>query len=280
LSRPSAPPAIEPIGPLVDTHAHLDDPRLAQALDEVLSRACTAGVEQILAIGTTADSSHQVVSIAAAHPGVFSVVGIQPNHVAEARPGDWDRVAALARSRPPSLVALGETGLDRYWDHTPFDQQQDYFDRHLRLAAELDLPVVIHCRDCEADIIAQLSALGRPVRGVLHSFTGHADHARAFLDLGLYISLAGMITFSNPTLDPLRAAARTIPLDRLLVETDSPYLSPHPFRGRPNEPARVAVTASYLARLLEVSPLELTSRTAANARALFRLTDSVLPLNP
>lgn len=258
---------------LVDTHAHLDDPRLAGDLDAVLARASAAGVEHVIAIGTTADSSRSTLEIARRHRPVRACVGIQPNHVAEARPGDWPLVEALARAGGPLVVGLGETGLDRHWDYTPFDQQQDSFALHLGLALELDLPVVIHCRNCEADVVAQLRGLPRPVRGVLHSFTGTWDQARAFLDLGLDLSIAGMVTFPNRSLDALRDAAARIPDDRLLVETDSPYLSPVPHRGQTNEPARVASTAAFLAELRGASLEELAESTTRNARRLFRLAD-------
>jgi TatD DNase family protein len=176
------------------------------------------------------------------------------------------------------VVAIGETGLDRYWDRSPFDLQQEWFGRHLRLAYDLGLPVVIHCRDCEADIITQLADLGRPVRGVLHSFTGTIEDARELVALGLHISFAGMLTFTNKGLDALRAAAASLPLDRLLVETDSPYLSPHPVRGRPNQPANVAWTARKLAEVRGEPPEALALALTANARRLFALPeDDVIP---
>lgn len=262
-------PAEQPM--LVDTHAHLDDPRLKADLDGVLARARENGVARIVAIGTTADDSERVCDLARTRPGIFAAVGIHPNHAAEAEPGDWERVRALAEG--PRVVAVGETGLDRHWDFTPFDEQTRWFDRHIELAAELDLPVIIHCRECEQDIIKQLRALNRPVQGVLHSFTGTWDDAQAFLDLGLHISFAGMITFTNKNLDPLRAVASRVPSDRILVETDSPYLSPHPFRGKTNEPARVALTAQAVARSRGVSLDELARLTTANARRLFALRD-------
>ncbi|QEH33039.1 putative deoxyribonuclease YcfH [Aquisphaera giovannonii] len=255
--------------PLVDTHAHLADDRLRGELDGVLARARDAGLRQVLAIGTTAEDSRSVVQIAQRHAGVHAAVGVQPNHVAEAGPGDWEEIVVLSRER--KVVAIGETGLDRYWDRAPFGLQQDWFDRHLALAYERDLPVVIHCRDCEGDIIEQLGRLGRPVRGVLHSFTGNAGHAAAFLGLGLHISVAGMITFSNKSLDALRDAVRTIPDDRLLIETDSPYLSPQPVRGRPNQPAHLAWTAEFVAGIRGTSPEALARQTTSNARELFRL---------
>ncbi len=257
------------IVPLVDTHAHLDDHRLKQDLSGVLDRARAAGLVQIIAIGTTAADSASVHEIAGSHGGVFAAIGVQPNHVAEANLGDWARIVNLAdRLR---VVAIGETGLDRYWKYTPFSQQEEWFERHLALAQDRALPVVIHCRDCEADVVKHLEKLGHPTRGVLHSFTGNREHAAAFLALGLQISFAGMITFSNRNLDSLREAAATVPLDRILVETDSPYLSPHPVRGRPNQPAHLAWTTQFLAERLGLPVEELARITTANAQRLFGL---------
>ncbi len=255
--------------PLIDTHAHLDDSRLRSDWDGVLERARQAGVVQAVAIGTTAADSAAVVDLARAHRGLFAAVGIHPNHAAEAGEPDWPLVVELTGQ--PGVVAIGETGLDRYWDRTPFAIQQEWFGRHLELAHWLDLPVVIHCRDCQRDLIEQLRELGRPVRGVQHSFTGTWDDARAFLDLGLDLSFAGMLTYTNKSLDALREIAARVPLDRILVETDSPYLSPHPFRGRNNEPARVALTARRLAEIRGLAPEELAQITTDNARRLFRL---------
>ncbi len=257
---------------LIDTHAHLDDPRLLDDLGGVLARSRAAGVDQIIAIGTTADSSAQVVQLAAKNPGVWAAVGIQPNHVAEAVEGDWEKIVALADR--PRVVAIGETGLDRYWDRTPFDRQQEMFARHLDLAEARGLPVVIHGRDCAGEIVDQLKARGRPIRGVMHSFVGHWDEATAFLDLGLELSFAGMISFANRTLDPLRAVAARAPIDRILVETDSPYLSPHPFRGKTNEPARVAFVAAAVALARGVAVDEITEATTRNARRLFALPEA------
>jgi TatD DNase family protein len=261
--------------PLIDTHAHLDDPRLRGDWDGVLGRARAAGVVQVLAIGTTAADSAVVVELSRSHRGIFAAVGIHPNEASGATEADWAAILDLAGR--PEVVAIGETGLDRHWDSTPFEVQQQWFGRHLELAHRLDRPVVIHGRDCARDLIAQLRALGRPVRGVQHSFTGTWDDARAFLDLGLHLSFAGMLTYTNRSLDALRDVAARIPLDRILVETDSPYLSPHPFRGKTNEPARVAVTARRLAEIRRLDPDELARITTENARSLFRLpADSTL----
>lgn len=257
---------------LVDTHAHLDDPRLRANLDDLLKRAGAAGVRQVIAIGTTADTSTDCVELAGAYRGVFAAVGIHPNEAAEANDNDWRVITDLVQR--PGVVAVGETGLDRYWDRTPFELQQEWFDRHLILAHERDLSVVIHCRDCPREIIDQLQRLGRPVRGVMHSFTGSWEDAEACLELGLHLSFAGMVTFMNKTLDPLREVAARVPLDRLLVETDSPYLSPHPHRGQTNEPARVAFTAARLAEIRGLSLAQFAQITTTNARRLFCLPEA------
>ena len=185
---------------LVDTHAHLDDQRLRTDLDGVLDRASRAGVTQIIAIGTTAATSAGVVELAQAHRGVFASGRDPSQRRGRSRPRRL-APASLDLVAQPGVVAVGETGLDRYWDRTPFEQQQEWFDRHLNLAREHDLPVVIHCRDCQRDIIEQLRELGRPVQGVMHAFTGTWDDAQAFLDLGLHLSFAGMVTFTNKGLD-------------------------------------------------------------------------------
>jgi TatD DNase family protein len=263
------------LSPLVDSHAHLDDPRLRGDWDALLGRARDAGVVQVVAIGTTSAGSAAVVELARAHWGIFAAVGVHPNEAAGATEADWSAIVELAGR--PEVVAIGETGLDRYWEKTPFWLQQEWFGRHLELADRLDRPVVIHCRDCTGELIEQLRALGRPVRGVQHSFTGTWEDARTFLDLGLYLSFAGMLTYTNKALEALRDVAARVPLDRILVETDSPYLSPHPYRGKTNEPARVAVTARRLAEVRGLPPEQVAQVTTDNARGLFRLpVDQVL----
>jgi TatD DNase family protein len=256
---------------LVDTHAHLDDPRLRANLDDLLKRAGEAGVRQIIAIGTTARTSSDCVELAGAYRGVFAAVGIHPNEASEASDKDWRVINDLVQR--PGVVAVGETGLDRYWDRTPFELQQQWFDRHLILAYERDLSVVIHSRDCLREIIDQLQRLGRAVRGVMHSFTGSWEDAEAVLELGLHLSFAGMVTFANKTLDPLREVAARVPLDRLILETDSPYLSPHPHRGQTNEPARVSITAARLTEIRGLSFAQFAQATTANARRLFGLPE-------
>jgi TatD DNase family protein len=257
----------------VDTHAHLDDERFHGDLPAVLQRATQAGVQHIVVVATTAPSSRTCVELAQRHTLLRATIGIQPNHVAEASPTAWDEVLALADR--PEVVALGETGLDRYWDYTPFTQQEDYFARHLELARKTDRAVVIHCREAEADTVRMLRQdyeRHGPVRAVMHSFTGDCATAEACLQMGLYISFAGMLTYKNA--QALRDVAAKVPLDHVLVETDSPYLAPVPNRGKRNEPAFVVHTAACLAQLLGV-PLEvLAEHTTRNARRLFGLTSS------
>lgn len=255
---------------LVDTHCHLDQPEFDEDRDEVLRRARGAGVDRIIAIGTTAETSGTCGKLAVRYDTVFAAVGIQPNYVAEAERGDWDRIVELA-SRP-RVVALGETGLDRYWDTAPLELQRDYFDRHMRLSQETGLPFVVHMRDCEEDILEMLRDARRrgPLAGVMHSYTGSTAGADECVQLGLYISFAGMVTYKRS--DALRQTAAAVPDDRILIETDAPYLSPEPVRKvRRNEPAHLRHTAERLAAVRGV-PLEtFAAATTANAQRLFRL---------
>jgi TatD DNase family protein len=255
---------------IIDTHAHLDDDQFRDDLAEVLKNASAAGIVKIVTIATTAASSSAAVGLAQRHSLLAATVGVQPNHVFEAAPGDWDEITALASHH--RVAAIGETGLDRYWDKTPFAQQEDYFARHLHLARHHALPVVIHCRLAEADVVRMLRDdfhRNGPVHGVMHSFTGDIHTAQACLDMGLHVSFAGMVTYKNA--GDLRDVARQIPLERLVVETDSPYLAPAPVRGRRNEPAFVVHTLACLAELYGFDLHTLARQTTQNARALFAL---------
>ncbi len=253
---------------LFDTHAHLDQTEFDADRLEVIKRAREAGVENIIAIGISADTSAACVELAAEFSGVHAAVGMQPNYLAEAGPADWDRVVAM-RSEP-GVVAIGETGLDRYWDFTPFDVQQDYFDRHIRLSQECGLPFIVHMRDCDEDILIMLreARLRGPLNGVMHSFTGSQSMADECLVMGLYISFAGMVTFKKS--DELRSIAAAVPDDRILIETDSPYLSPEPVRKvKRNEPAHVRHTAECLAKVRGTTLEAFAAQTTANAKRLF-----------
>lgn len=256
-----------------DTHTHLDQSDFDADRADVLTRARQAGVDGMICVGTTAETSAAAVELAQREPDLYAAVGLQPNSADHLTDAQWDRVVALARQ--PRVVALGETGLDRYWDFTPFALQIAYFDRHLALAQAVDLPVLIHSREADADLLEVLRAATTrgPLRGLLHAFGGSAETAAACVDMGLYISFAGNVSYTNKKFESLRAVAAGIPAERLLVETDCPYLTPHPLRGkqRRNEPALVVHTAAALAALRGVAIDELADQTTANARRLFRL---------
>jgi len=256
---------------LIDTHSHLFDDRFRKDLPAVLERAAAAGVERVVCLGIDRESSVESVRIANQFPLVVAAVGIQPNSAAEAQPGDWEEVVHLAETEP-RVVAIGETGLDRYWDRTPFPLQEEHFARHIELARRLGKPFVIHCREAEADVVKVLQSefdKHGPIRAVMHSFTGDLATAKACLDMGLYISFAGMVTYPNA--QNLRDVAKEVPLDRLLVETDCPYLAPQPVRGKRNEPGYVAHTATLLADVKGVPAAELEAQTTRNAREFFGL---------
>ena len=255
---------------LFDTHTHIDQSDFDDIRDAIVQRARDAGVSTLIAVGTTAGSSRTCVELAARYDGVYAAVAIHPNYVAESGPDDWADIERLASA--PRVVAIGETGLDRHWDYTPFERQQEYFDRHIRLAAAHGLPFIVHMRDCEADILAALREAHQrgPLRGVMHSFTGDAEMAAECVSMGMHISFAGMLTYKKS--QPLRDCAATIPADRLLLETDAPYLSPEPVRSmRPNEPANVRHTAECLARVRGMTLDYLAKLTTTNARGLFGL---------
>lgn len=257
---------------LFDTHSHLDDEQFDGVLDDVVERALAAGLTGIVSVGTTAASSEAAVRLADRYSPVAAAVGIQPNYCVEAQPDDWDRIVELAAD--PHVVAIGETGLDRYWDFTPFDVQRDYFDRHLRLSQASGLPFIVHMRDCDRDVLEMLGEARRrgPLKGVMHSFTGAASTAQECLDLGLYISFAGMVTYKKS--HELRDVAAAVPSDRILVETDAPYLSPQPVRGkRPNEPAWLKHTIDCLAEVRGEDPEQFADQTTANALRLLDEAD-------
>ena len=255
---------------LIDTHAHLDQDDFNPDREAVIARAVDAGLALVVVVGVTAPSSQAVVELASQHENLFAAVGIQPNYCAQAAVGDWERVVELAKR--PRVVAIGETGLDRHWDYTPFDVQQDYFDRHLRLSQSTGLPFIVHTRESDADVLQMLREAAErvPLLGVMHSFTGTAATAAECISLGLYISFAGMVTFKKS--NDLRAVAATIPSDHILIETDSPYLSPHPLRGQRNEPQNLVHTATCLAEVRGQTLGQFAATTTANARRLFGFT--------
>jgi TatD DNase family protein len=251
-----------------DSHCHLDPMRYGDDLPGVLERAQAAGVTGMAVIGTRAIDSEAAASLADRKPGIVAAAGIHPNDAAEAEPGEWDRIVGLVRSG--RVAAVGETGLDWYRTTAPPEVQRDFFDRHIRLAQETGLPLVIHTRESTRDCLDMLrEAVARgPLAAILHSFTGTAAEAAEAVDLGLFLGFAGMVTFRSAA--ALREVAVTVPLDRLLIETDSPFLSPEPLRGKRNEPANVIHTAACLALARGESLDVFAAATTANARRIYR----------
>jgi TatD DNase family protein len=252
---------------LVDSHCHLDPMRYGADLPDVLARARGAGVVGFVVIGTRAADSEAAAALAAREAGVVAAAGIHPNDTTEVEPGEWERIVALVEAG--RVRAVGETGLDWYRTTAPPEVQREFFERHIRLAQRSGLPLVIHTRESTRDVLDMLrEARGRgPVSAVLHSFTGTAAEAAEAVELGCHLGFAGMVTFRSNGV--LRETAATVPLERLLVETDSPFLSPEPLRGTRNEPARVVHTAACLA-LARGEPLDaFAAATTANARRVF-----------
>jgi TatD DNase family protein len=255
---------------VIDSHCHLDFPDFAEELPQVLERARKAGLVAMVCIGSGRDlaPARAAVALAGREPDVFASVGIHPHDVASMTEDTWQVLGELARA--PRVVGIGETGLDFYYDHSPRDAQRTAFRRFIALARAVGRPVVCHVRDAHEEAAQILAEEKAPeVGGVIHCFSGGVDDARRYLDLGFHLSLSGILTFKKA--HPIREAAAAAPLDRLMVETDAPYLAPVPFRGKRNEPAYVTHTLAQLAELRGISIEETAAATTANARRLFRL---------
>jgi TatD DNase family protein len=257
---------------LVDSHCHVAEADFDGDRDAVLARAAAAGVSTLVCVGATGPvaANRAAVALAGRHGTieVVATVGVHPHHASTA---DEEAFTALERmARAPGVVAIGETGLDFHYDHSPRPAQRAAFARSLALARALDRPLVVHVREAHGAAVEMLAAEGiPPAGGVIHCFTGDRHDARRYLDLGLHLSVAGIVTFGNAA--GLRDAVRTVPLDRLLVETDAPYLAPVPHRGRRNEPAHVRLVAEAVAAARGEPFAVVAAATAANARRLFRL---------
>jgi TatD DNase family protein len=251
----------------IDTHCHLELLFEEQDQDSTIARAQQAGVTTLVTVGVDLASSAEAVQTATYNDGVFASIGIHPNNAIEATEHVLDRLADLAGH--PSVVAIGETGLDWFREGAPRVRQQDSFRDHIRLAKDAGKALVIHDRDAHDDVVAILEQEGAPERTVFHCFSGDIELVKICAENGWYMSFAGNLTFRNAP--ELREAAAAAPLDLLLTETDSPYLSPHPFRGKPNEPARVALTVAALAELHALSADEMAEHTLSNAVRAFAL---------
>jgi TatD DNase family protein len=252
---------------LTDSHCHLDDERLLSEEEAVIARAREAGVTRMITIGTDENTSAAAAAIAARHPGVvWHTVGAHPNEADRIGEAEWTQIERLAGETRP--VAIGEIGLD-YHHESSRDKQFALFDRSLALARSLNLPVVIHDRDAHADILRVLSEKAVGMKILMHCYSAGFDKVDEFLALGCFFSVAGPVTFKNG--QDVRDSAARIPLDRLVVETDAPYLTPHPHRGKRNEPAYTRLTAEKLAEVKGISFNELADRTTENAVRFFGL---------
>jgi TatD DNase family protein len=251
---------------LMDTHAHLMDAAFDSDRDSVLERARAAGVAALVLVGYDLASSQAAIDLARQVPWARASVGIHPNSAAAATAADFEAIAQLARA--PEVVAVGETGLDYYRHYTPPDRQRRALEWHVRLAEELGLPVIVHNRQADADMADILVAAAPTVRGVLHCFSStDSMYLDRMLEAGYFVSLAGTLTFKNAA--ELRTAVTRVPLDRLLVETDCPYLTPAPHRGQRNEPAFVRETTRRLAEIVGLAFVALVERLWANSLRVF-----------
>lgn len=253
---------------MIDSHCHLTYAPLFDQLNGVLSRAAAAGVRAFVTVGTSIEDTRRALDLAARHATVHPTAGVHPHHAGKVA-ADWQReLESLARRG--EVVAVGETGLDYHYDFADRAAQRDVFERHLALAASVQKPVIIHCREAHADVLDVLRGFPHPQHVVFHCFTGTLHEAGEILDRGHWLSLTGVVTFKKSP--ELREVAKLLPADRLMVETDSPYLSPEPVRGvKPNEPAHVMHTARCIAAQRGMTIEEMDSLSEANTRRFFGL---------
>ena len=254
---------------MFDSHCHLTDGRFDEDRAAVLDAALDAGVTRIVTIASNLEDARAAADLAGSRPELWSTAGIHPHEVSEAEDADLAAVRELAATRP-EVVAIGETGLDYFYDHSPRELQRRWFEAQLEVAAELELPVVIHTREAEDDTIAILGNASESVRKVLHCFTGSMRLLEVGLEEGCYVSFAGIVTFSK--FDG-HDAVRAVPTDRLLAETDAPYLAPVPRRGKRNEPAFVTHVVAALADIRGESVRAVAEATAQNAARFYALSE-------
>jgi TatD DNase family protein len=255
---------------LIDSHAHIQGSEYASDVEAVVKRAQLAGVEKIIVVGGAGElsSNQAAVMLAESYPGLYATVGMHPHDAKDVGEEEIEKLKQLTAK--PKVVAVGETGLDFYYNHSPHEVQRKIFARFIQMAYETGLPLVVHERDAFNDTAELLrNEGGGQVRGVVHCFTGDYQAAQKYLDLGFYLSFTGIITFKNA--EPLREVVRAVPLERMFVETDSPYLTPVPHRGKRNEPAYVHFIAETIAKVKGLSFEEVARVTTHNVRALFRI---------
>ena len=250
----------------IDTHCHLD--KLDSAPEEAVKQAKQEGVDTMVTISVNEESFDFVSNAIIQFKNVYGTVGVHPHDASEFNPSMEQSIHKLARGHD-KMIAIGETGLDYHYMNSSSEDQQFAFRKQLQIAVELNLPVVLHSREAEADTISILKEIPVPALGVAHSFTSSLEMARTLLDMGWYLGINGIVTFKNA--EDLREVVRWIPLDRLLLETDSPFLAPVPFRGKPNKPAHIPVIASFIAELRKIPSEHLAEKTSEHAHRLFSI---------
>ncbi len=257
---------------LFDSHAHLDQEGFPEGIDDVLQRAHSAGVQWITTIGSSHDTRvmRHAIDVAQAHDFIWAAIGVHPHEAKDATSDTFGELKALLGSQ--RVVALGECGLDFHYMSSPRDDQVAVFQAQVRLAFDTGLPLVLHCRDAHQDCLDVLrqGPLNDPP-GIVHCFSGTKEQMQDYLEMGFYISIPGIVTFKNAA--PLQEAVRVLPMDRMLIETDSPYLSPVPFRGKRNEPARVVYTAQAIAGIKGCSLQDVADVTVENTKRIYRIQE-------
>lgn len=249
---------------LIDTHAHLDFDDYQENFDNLLDELHAAGIKKVIIPGVTIKDTDKIIKLINKYDNLYGAVALHPSEVKEWDENSYSKLEKYAQNK--KIVAIGETGLDFYWDKSNIEKQKKVFIEHIKLAKELDLPIIIHDRDAHGDILEILKQ-ENVSRGVMHCFSGSAEFALECVKLGFYIALGGPVTFKNAKKP--KEVAQAIPLERLLLETDSPFLTPHPFRGKKNDPSKLILVAEEIAKIKGISLEEVAKITTSNAEALF-----------
>lgn len=252
----------------IDTHVHLNADQYENDVEEVIQRALDAGVKQMVVVGFDRKTINKAMELIETYPFIYGVIGWHPVDAVDCTEEDLQWIKELAAH--PKIVGIGETGLDYYWEKSPKDIQQELFRKQIQLAKDVQLPIVIHNRDATGDVVRILQEeQASEAGGIMHCYGGSVETARQCIDMNFYISLGGPVTFKNAKMP--KEVAKEIPLDKLLIETDAPYLAPHPYRGKRNEPSYVPLVAEEIARLKEISVEEVAEQTTANAKTIFAM---------